>query len=108
MPHFGCFPRHRKMTHMQVSLQQTRSIMSDERGQSERQLWAPPGSGIEGPDLGGGGLFGGGGRLGGPAPPAYKNNLNHFTDVVSHLSFPEADLGWQCWCWGVIVTRARS
>ena len=47
--------------------------MSDERGQSERQLWAPPGSGIEGPDLGGGGLFGGGGRLGGPAPPAYKN-----------------------------------
>ena len=82
--------------------------MSDERGQSERQLWAPPGSGIEGPDLGGGGLFGGGGRLGGPAPPAYNNNLNHFTDVVSHLSFPEADLGWQCWCWGVIVTRARS
>ena len=29
-----------------------------------------PGSGIAGPDLGGGGRFGGGGLLGGPAPPA--------------------------------------
>ena len=32
---------------------------------------APPGSGMAGPDLGGGGRRGGGGRLGGPGPPAF-------------------------------------
>jgi len=32
---------------------------------------APPGSGMAGPALGGGGRFGGGGRRGGPGPPAF-------------------------------------
>ena len=32
---------------------------------------APPGSGMAGPDFGGGGRRGGGGRLGGPGPPAF-------------------------------------
>ena len=67
-----------------------------------------PGSGIEGPVLGGGGRLGGGGLRGGPAPPAcffYRSVLNSMPACRRRWS---GHLGRQCWSWWIVVTRSRS